>query len=100
MFCFYKCCVVLVLSTSYLGPVSTIVFFIIFTVINKLLMSPVSRYVYLQEKMEGNFRYVLVCYNVYCQDNHMWYNTTMLNEKELQNKKKKCYMYTVFIVDY
>ncbi|BFZ07074.1 hypothetical protein BsWGS_10113 [Bradybaena similaris] len=49
----YKCWTV----TSYLGPVSTIVFFIIFTVINKLLMSPVSRYVYLQEKMEGNFRF-------------------------------------------
>ncbi|CAG5116572.1 unnamed protein product, partial [Candidula unifasciata] len=49
----YKCWTV----TSYLGPVSTVTFFIIFTVINKLLMSPVAKYVYLQEKMEGNFRF-------------------------------------------
>ncbi|XP_059147707.1 lysosomal cobalamin transporter ABCD4-like isoform X2 [Physella acuta] len=43
--------------TQYIGPVSTVVFFIIFTVINKLLMSPVVRYFYLQQKREGDFRF-------------------------------------------
>ncbi|XP_052273117.1 lysosomal cobalamin transporter ABCD4-like isoform X2 [Dreissena polymorpha] len=44
-------------SSGYLGPVSVLVFFIIGTVFNKLLMSPVVRLVFLREKMEGNFRY-------------------------------------------
>lgn len=44
-------------SSGYVGPVGVLVFFIIATVINKLLMSPVVRYVVKQEKMEGNFRF-------------------------------------------
>ncbi|KAK0058447.1 lysosomal cobalamin transporter ABCD4 [Biomphalaria pfeifferi] len=50
---FYKCWTV----TSYLGPVSTLVFFAVFTIINKLLMSPVVKYFYLQQKREGDFRF-------------------------------------------
>ncbi|KAL4238002.1 ATP-binding cassette sub- D member 4 [Mactra antiquata] len=44
-------------SSGYIGPVGCIIFFIIASVINKLLMSPVVRYVFLQENMEGNFRF-------------------------------------------
>lgn len=43
--------------TGYIGPVSVLIFFVIATVINKVLMSPVVRYVFLREKMEGNFRF-------------------------------------------
>ncbi|KAH9487527.1 ATP-binding cassette sub- D member 4 [Bulinus truncatus] len=50
---FYKCWTV----TSYLGPVSTLVFFIVFTIFNKLLMTPVVKYFYLQQKREGDFRF-------------------------------------------
>lgn len=44
-------------STSYLGPVGVLSFFIVATVINKLLMSPVVHYVFRREKMEGNYRF-------------------------------------------
>ncbi|XP_062572379.1 lysosomal cobalamin transporter ABCD4-like isoform X2 [Saccostrea cucullata] len=44
-------------STSYLGPVGVLSFFIVATVINKLLMSPVVQYVFRREKMEGNYRF-------------------------------------------
>ncbi|WAR19914.1 ABCD4-like protein [Mya arenaria] len=36
---------------------SVIVFFLIATVINKVLMTPVVHYVFLRDKMEGNFRF-------------------------------------------
>ncbi|XP_056022502.1 lysosomal cobalamin transporter ABCD4-like isoform X2 [Ostrea edulis] len=44
-------------STSYLGPVGVLSFFLVATVINKLLMSPVVQYVFKREKMEGNYRF-------------------------------------------
>ena len=44
--------------SGYIGPVAVVVFFIIATVINKILMSPVVHFVFLQERMEGNFRLV------------------------------------------
>lgn len=44
-------------STSYLGPVGVLSFFLVATVINKLLMSPVVHYVFRREKMEGNYRF-------------------------------------------
>lgn len=44
-------------STSYLGPVGVISFFIIATVINKILMSPVVNFVFKKKEMEGNFRF-------------------------------------------
>ncbi|XP_064600935.1 lysosomal cobalamin transporter ABCD4-like [Liolophura sinensis] len=44
-------------STGYIGPVSVVCFFLVATVINKFLMSPVVNYVYKQERMEGNFRF-------------------------------------------
>ncbi|KAK3802731.1 hypothetical protein RRG08_001993 [Elysia crispata] len=43
--------------TSYLGPVSNLIFFTVFTVFNKLLMSPVVKHFYKQEQREGDFRY-------------------------------------------
>lgn len=44
-------------ATGWTGPVSTFLFFILFTVINKFLMSPVVPRVYELEKQEGQFRY-------------------------------------------
>ncbi|KAL3874416.1 hypothetical protein ACJMK2_037433 [Sinanodonta woodiana] len=44
-------------STGYLGPVSVLIFFIIATIINKILMSPVVNFVFLKERMEGYFRF-------------------------------------------
>ncbi|KAK2170693.1 hypothetical protein LSH36_1g17037 [Paralvinella palmiformis] len=44
-------------STGYLGPVCVVVFFIISTIINKFLMSPVVALVYKQEQLEGDFRF-------------------------------------------
>ncbi|CAN7997248.1 unnamed protein product [Ixodes hexagonus] len=43
--------------SGWMGPVSTFVFFLIFTILNKFLMSPVVPRVYEQEKQEGHFRY-------------------------------------------
>lgn len=43
--------------SGWMGPVSTFVFFLIFTVLNKFLMSPVVPRVYEQEKQEGHLRY-------------------------------------------
>lgn len=43
--------------SGYVGPVAVLIFFVIATIINKLLMSPVVRFVFLQERMEGNFRF-------------------------------------------
>ncbi|XP_041352935.1 lysosomal cobalamin transporter ABCD4-like [Gigantopelta aegis] len=45
------------ISTGYIGPVSVVVFFIVVTIINKFLMSPVVKLVYKQELQEGEFRY-------------------------------------------
>ncbi len=43
-------------STGYIGPVCVFVFFVISTIINKLLMSPVVSRVVQQERREGDFR--------------------------------------------
>ncbi|CAH1792366.1 unnamed protein product [Owenia fusiformis] len=44
-------------GTGYIGPVSVLAFFIVFTVINKFLLGPVIHYVVKQEKNEGDFRF-------------------------------------------
>ncbi|XP_060585147.1 lysosomal cobalamin transporter ABCD4-like isoform X1 [Ruditapes philippinarum] len=44
-------------GSGIIGPVGVLIFFIIATVVNKLLMSPVVKYVFIREKMEGNFRF-------------------------------------------
>ncbi|KAG0410430.1 hypothetical protein HPB47_012449 [Ixodes persulcatus] len=43
--------------SGWMGPVSTFLFFMVFTVLNKFLMSPVVPRVYEQEKQEGHFRF-------------------------------------------
>ncbi|KAG1654109.1 ATP-binding cassette sub-family D member 4 [Nymphon striatum] len=45
------------LATGYIGPISVFVFFILSTVVNKVLMSPVSKFYAEREKKEGNFRF-------------------------------------------
>ena len=47
---------IILLFYSYIGPVSVFGFFIVATVINKLLMDPVAKWTYKQEKFEGDFR--------------------------------------------
>ncbi|XP_069118173.1 lysosomal cobalamin transporter ABCD4-like isoform X2 [Argopecten irradians] len=49
----YQC----IKKTGYLGPVGVLGFFLVGTVFNKLLMSPVVNLVFKREKMEGNFRF-------------------------------------------
>ncbi|XP_076097450.1 lysosomal cobalamin transporter ABCD4-like isoform X1 [Mytilus galloprovincialis] len=44
-------------STTYLGPVGVISFFIVATIINKILMSPVVNLVFKKKEKEGNFRF-------------------------------------------
>ena len=58
-FCYWlmhNICSIICFSTGYIGPVSVVIFFIISTVINKFLMSPVVALVYKQEQLEGDFR--------------------------------------------
>ncbi|KAJ8309383.1 hypothetical protein KUTeg_014257 [Tegillarca granosa] len=43
-------------TTGYLGPVGVLVFFLVSTIINKLLMSPVVTLVFKRERREGDFR--------------------------------------------
>ena len=49
----YQCFI----NAGYIGPVSIYVYFIIGTVINKLVMSPIVSLIVNQERCEGNFRY-------------------------------------------
>ena len=43
-------------STGYIGPVSIYSYFVAGTLINKLIMTPIVKLVFQQEKLEGNFR--------------------------------------------
>ena len=53
--CMYVDCMC-VLSMGYIGPVCVVLFFVVSTVINKFLMSPVVDLVFQQEQLEGDFR--------------------------------------------
>ena len=44
-------------ADRYIGPLAVLIFFIVATVINSLLMLPVTRYTYEREHCEGDFRY-------------------------------------------
>lgn len=45
---------------GYLGPIIVIGLFVLSTIMNKFLMSPVVSYIYQNEKLEGHFRFSLV----------------------------------------
>ncbi|XP_023238099.1 ATP-binding cassette sub-family D member 4-like, partial [Centruroides sculpturatus] len=53
--CYYS--YVLFVTTGWWGPTSVFGFFLLSTLINKLLMSPVVNYVFMQEQCEGFFRF-------------------------------------------
>ncbi|XP_067950782.1 lysosomal cobalamin transporter ABCD4-like isoform X1 [Watersipora subatra] len=59
----YQCWLV----TSYLGPVSILAFFLIATIINKLIIDGVARWTYRQERFEGNFRYGHMLVRAHCE---------------------------------
>ena len=59
--CVYAC-----VSMGYIGPMCVILFFVISTVVNKFLMSPVVALVFQQEQLEGDFRYILPFMCVLC----------------------------------
>lgn len=44
-------------STGWIGPTGVFLFFVVGTIVNKLLMSPIVNVVFEQEKLEGDFRY-------------------------------------------
>lgn len=44
-------------TAGYSGPLSVFVYFVIGALLNGIFMSPISAIVYLQDKIEGNFRY-------------------------------------------
>ncbi|CAC5396189.1 unnamed protein product [Mytilus coruscus] len=44
--------------TTYLGPVGVISFFIVATIVNEILMSPVVNLVFKNKQIEGNFRFI------------------------------------------
>lgn len=46
------------------GPLGCFLFFLVGTIINKILMSPIVNLVYLQEKFEGIFRKSFLTFNV------------------------------------
>ena len=44
-------------ATSYIGPLTIYIYFIVGTIANKLIMSPIVNLIFKQEKYEGDFRF-------------------------------------------
>ncbi|XP_067681739.1 lysosomal cobalamin transporter ABCD4-like isoform X2 [Haliotis asinina] len=75
-------------GTGYLGPVSVGLFFILATVINKFLMSPVVRFVFQQDKKEGDFRFKHMQIRVNAES-AAFYRSGVIEEKKT-NQKLHC----------
>ncbi|ESO94251.1 hypothetical protein LOTGIDRAFT_215742 [Lottia gigantea] len=73
------------ISTGYIGPVSVLCFFIVATVINKFLMTPVVRYFYLQERREGDFRFKHMQLRVNCES-AAFYRCGAIEERKTNEK--------------
>ncbi|XP_046577585.1 lysosomal cobalamin transporter ABCD4-like [Haliotis rubra] len=72
-------------GTGYLGPVSVVVFFILATIINKFLMSPVVRFVFQQERREGDFRFKHMQIRVNAES-AAFYRSGAIEEKKTNQK--------------
>ncbi|KAL8585399.1 hypothetical protein ACOMHN_063177 [Nucella lapillus] len=72
-------------ATGAIGPVSVVIFFLVFTVINKFLMTPVVHYVYLQERREGDFRFKHMQMRV-CAESAAFYGAGRLEEEKTNGK--------------
>ncbi|KAK7504347.1 hypothetical protein BaRGS_00004651, partial [Batillaria attramentaria] len=72
-------------STGYIGPVSVLIFFNIFTIFNKFLMSPVVHYVYQQERREGDFRFKHMQLRMYAES-AAFYHAGHIEEQKTNRK--------------
>ncbi|XP_046847751.1 lysosomal cobalamin transporter ABCD4-like [Xenia sp. Carnegie-2017] len=72
-------------STKYIGVVSIYGYFILGTIFNKILMSPIIKLVFQQEKLEGNFRFKHMQIRVNAEST-AFYNSSLLEEKRTNIK--------------
>ncbi|CAD5116690.1 unnamed protein product [Dimorphilus gyrociliatus] len=71
--------------TGYYGPLIVIGLFMLSTLLNKFLMSPVVNYVYQNEKLEGHYRFSLMQTRVRAES--IAFYRSGLNERDKNSKK-------------
>ena len=54
--CLFVCLFVCLFSLGWFGVLGIYGFFVMSTIVNKFIMSPIVSYVFLQEKREGDYR--------------------------------------------
>ncbi|XP_028409619.1 ATP-binding cassette sub-family D member 4-like [Dendronephthya gigantea] len=72
-------------SIGYIGPLSIYGYFIVGTLVNKLLMAPIIKLVFQQEKLEGNFRFKHMQIRVNAEST-AFYRSGLLEEKKTNIK--------------
>ncbi|CAB4000403.1 ATP-binding cassette sub-family D member 4 isoform X1, partial [Paramuricea clavata] len=72
-------------SIGYIGPLSIYGYFIVGTLFNKILMAPIIKLVFQQEKLEGNFRFKHMQLRVNAEST-AFYHSGLLEEKKTNVK--------------